>query len=56
MATPPFGYALFVGAAISKLPIGAISRQLMPMLLVMVIVLAIVTYIPAATLWIQKLM
>jgi C4-dicarboxylate transporter DctM subunit len=56
MATPPFGYALFVGAAISKLSIGAISRPLMPMLLVMVIVLAIVTYIPAATLWIQRLM
>jgi len=56
MATPPFGYALFVGAAISRLSIGAISRPLMPMLLVMVIVLAIVTYIPAATLWIQRLM
>lgn len=56
MATPPFGYALFVGAAISKLPIGVIARPLMPMLLVMVIVLAIVTYIPAATLWIQRLM
>lgn len=56
MATPPFGYALFVGAAVSKLSIGAISRPLMPMLLVMAIVLAIVTYIPAATLWIQRLM
>jgi C4-dicarboxylate transporter DctM subunit len=56
MATPPFGYALFVGAAISKLSIGAISRPLMPMLFVMVVVLAIVTYIPAATLWIQRLM
>ncbi|MGE3917479.1 MAG: TRAP transporter large permease [Hyphomicrobiaceae bacterium] len=56
MATPPFGYALFVGAAVSKLPIGAISRPLMPMLLVMAIVLAIVTYIPAATLWVQRLM
>lgn len=56
MATPPFGYALFIGAAISKLSIGAISKPLMPMLLVMVIVLAIVTYVPAATLWIQRLM
>jgi tripartite ATP-independent transporter DctM subunit len=56
MATPPFGYALFVGAAISKISIGAISRPLLPMLMVMAAVLAIVTYIPAATLWIQRLM
>lgn len=56
MATPPFGYALFVGAAISRLSIGAISRHLMPMLLVMVIVLGLVTYVPAVTLWIQRFM
>lgn len=56
MATPPFGYALFVGAAISKLSIGAIARPLLPMLLVMAVVLAMVTYIPGVTLWIQKLM
>ncbi|MFV0298128.1 MAG: TRAP transporter large permease [Hyphomicrobiaceae bacterium] len=54
MATPPFGYTLFVGAAISNLSVGAIARPLLPMLLVMAIVLAMVTYIPAVTLFIQS--
>ncbi|MCB9946937.1 MAG: TRAP transporter large permease [Rhodospirillaceae bacterium] len=56
MATPPFGYSLFVGAAISKLTIEQISRAIWPMLLVQLVVLALVTYIPAVTLLLPSLM
>ena len=56
MATPPFGYSLFVGSAISKLSIEQISRALWPMLLVQLVVLALVTYVPAVTLTLPNLL
>ncbi|WP_119166117.1 TRAP transporter large permease [Algihabitans albus] len=56
MATPPFGYSLFVGAAISKLSVEAISKALWPMLLVQILVLMLVTYVPAVTLFLPNLL
>ena len=50
MATPPFGYTIFVGAAISGLRIGQIVRPLLPMLGVMIAVLLLVAFAPAVTL------
>jgi tripartite ATP-independent transporter DctM subunit len=55
MATPPFGYTIFVGAAISRLSIGQISRPLLPMLGVMIAVLMAVAFIPATTLFFVEL-
>ncbi|MEO9786930.1 MAG: TRAP transporter large permease [Aurantimonas coralicida] len=54
MATPPFGYSLFVGSAISGVPIETMTKTLWPMLLVMFIVLALVTYVPWITLAIPR--
>ncbi|MBU2091219.1 MAG: TRAP transporter large permease, partial [Alphaproteobacteria bacterium] len=56
MATPPFGYALFVGAAVSGLSVGRISKALWPMLLLMGLVLLAVTYIPMVSLALQSLL
>lgn len=56
MVTPPFGYSLFVGAAISGLSIEAIAKALWPMLLVQFLVLMAVTYIPAVTLALPNLL
>jgi tripartite ATP-independent transporter DctM subunit len=56
MATPPFGYTIFVGAAISGLRIGQIARPLLPMLAVMVTVLLLVAFVPPVTLSIVKLL
>jgi len=56
MATPPFGYTLFVGAAISGLRIGQIARPLMPMLGVMIAVLLLVAFVPQVTLAIVGLL
>mgnify|MGYP001193778349 FL=1 len=56
MATPPFGYTLFVGAAISGLRIGQIARPLMPMLAVMIAVLLLVAFVPPVTLAISGLL
>ena len=54
MATPPFGYTIFVGAAISGLRIGQIARPLMPMLGIMILVLLLVAFVPAVTLTIVE--
>ncbi len=56
MATPPFGYSLFVGSAISKLSIEEVSRALWPMLIVQIFVLMMVTYVPFITLTIPSLL
>jgi C4-dicarboxylate transporter DctM subunit len=56
MATPPFGYTIFVGAAISGLRIGQIARPLMPMLGVMIAVLLLVAFVPQVTLTVVNLL
>lgn len=55
MATPPFGYTIFVGAAISGLRIGQIARPLLPMLGVMIAVLLLVAFVPQVTLFVVEL-
>jgi tripartite ATP-independent transporter DctM subunit len=47
--TPPVGTTLFIGAAISKEPVGAIVKELWPFYLVALVVLGIVSFVPAAT-------
>lgn len=55
METPPFGYSLFVGSAISGLSIEEISKGMFPFFLVDVAMLLLVTYAPWATTWLGKL-
>ncbi len=50
MATPPFGYSLFVGAAVSQLKVEQVARALWPLLMVELAVLLLVTFIPELTL------
>ena len=46
ICTPPVGSVLFVGCSVSKLPINKIIKPMLPFYAVMVLVLAMVTYIP----------
>lgn len=46
MAAPPIGYCLFVGMAISGVKLWPVSRAIMPFVLMMLVVLALVTYVP----------
>jgi len=55
MATPPFGYALFVGSAISGLRVEAVARALWPLLAVEIVVLMLVTFVPGVTLTLPRL-
>lgn len=55
MITPPIGYSLFVGSSISGVSMEKISYKLWPLLIAEVIVLILLTYIPAITLFLPKL-
>jgi tripartite ATP-independent transporter DctM subunit len=54
LITPPVGAVLFVGAAIAKLPIEQVTKALLPFFGAMLFVLAMVTYVPAISLWLPK--
>ncbi len=56
LITPPVGTLLFVGSAISKLKLGVITRAMVPFFGALFIVLMMVTYIPALSLWLPRLM
>ncbi len=55
METPPLGYSLFVGSAISGLTIEEIAKGMLPFFLVDVAMLMFVTFVPWATLWLPNL-
>jgi tripartite ATP-independent transporter DctM subunit len=56
LLTPPVGAVLFVGSAVAKLKIEVVVRALYPFFVAMLLVLAMVTYIPAVSLWLPHLM
>ncbi|GGD19495.1 TRAP transporter large permease [Aureimonas glaciei] len=49
--TPPIGTTLFIGAAIARVPILAVVRELWPFYLVALTVLGLISYVPALTLY-----
>ena len=56
LLTPPVGALLFVGSAVGKVSIEALVKSLMPFFGVLLFVLAIVTYVPAVSLWLPRLL
>lgn len=56
LLTPPVGPTLAVGCAIGKLSMEQLSRGVMIFYIPMLIVLGLVTYIPALTLWLPNLL
>ncbi len=55
LLTPPVGPTLAVGCAIGKVSMEAVSRSILPFYIPMLVVLALVTYIPALSLWLPRL-
>jgi tripartite ATP-independent transporter DctM subunit len=55
LLTPPVGGVLFVGAAIARLPIEQVVRALYPFFGAMLLVLGLVTYVPAISLWLPRM-
>jgi C4-dicarboxylate transporter DctM subunit len=48
---PPIGLNLYVLSTISDAPIGEVIRGVLPFLVLLLMVLGIITYVPALTLW-----
>jgi tripartite ATP-independent transporter DctM subunit len=55
LMTPPYGLGLYLGSAISGQPLAAIVRKSFPFLISNLVVLLIVTYIPAVSLTLPHL-
>lgn len=51
---PPVGLNLYVLSTISDAPIGEVIRGILPFLILLLIVLGLITYIPAMTLWLPN--
>jgi TRAP-type C4-dicarboxylate transport system permease large subunit len=56
LCTPPVGSVLFIGCTVANLKIEKVIRPLLPMFLIMIVVLMLVTYIPALSLWLPNLL
>ena len=56
LLTPPVGPTMVVGCAIGKVTMEAVSKSILVFYIPMLIVLLMVTYIPAITLWLPKLL
>lgn len=54
LCTPPVGSALFVGVAVGKSTIERVTKELLPMYVVMIICLLMVTFIPALSTWLPN--
>ena len=56
LATPPVGLVLFVASTLTRLSVMEIARDMWPFLLVHVVVILLITYVPALTLTLPRLL
>lgn len=56
LITPPVGTVLFVGSAVARLSIEKVVQALYPFFGALLVVLMLVTYIPAISLWLPRLL
>ena len=55
LLTPPFGMGLFVVQKIAQISFEQMVRATLPFILPLIVVLALITYIPALCLWLPRL-
>jgi tripartite ATP-independent transporter DctM subunit len=56
LITPPVGGTLFVGSAVSGVPIEKLIKTLVPFFIVMIVVLLLITYIPGIVMFLPNLL
>jgi len=56
LCTPPVGSVLFIGCSVAQTTLRQVIRPLLPFFAAMVIVLLLVTYVPALSLWLPSLL
>lgn len=52
--TPPVGVLLFVVMTIAKVSLGALVREIWPLVLGLAVALVFITYLPSLSLWLPK--
>jgi len=55
LVTPPVGATLFVGCAVGKVTMEQVTRTIWPFYIAMIVVLALVTYVPLISLWLPRM-
>lgn len=55
LITPPVGATMFVGCAVGRVRIEQVAREIWPFYLAMLVVLALVTYVPEVSLFVPSL-
>ena len=55
LTTPPVGVCLFITSTVGKISLGKVAKAVLPFLAVNLMVLMLVTYCPALTLWLVGL-
>jgi tripartite ATP-independent transporter DctM subunit len=55
LLTPPVGAVLFIGSAVSKVPMERVVKATMPFYICMIITLMLITFIPGISLWLPSL-
>ena len=55
LLTPPVGAVLFIGSAVSKLPMEKVVKATLPFYICMLIALLLITFVPQISLWLPQL-
>lgn len=56
LLTPPVGAVLFIGSAVSKVPMEKVVKAMMPFYLSMIVTLLLITFVPQITMWLPSLL
>lgn len=55
LSSPPFGMCLFISSSVSGAKLSSVSREILPMVTVMIVVLLILTYVPGIVTWLPRI-
>jgi len=56
LATPPMGLILFVASAVSRERIESVVSEMLPFYIVHIVIIVLVTYVPAISMTVPKLL
>lgn len=54
--TPPFGMMTYIVTGIAKVPMTRVIREITPFIIVLILVLAVITYVPDIVMWLPNTM
>ncbi|MBR4548352.1 MAG: TRAP transporter large permease [Oscillospiraceae bacterium] len=55
LSSPPFGMCLFISSSISGAKLASVSKEILPMVAVLIVVLLLITYVPDLVMWLPRI-